>query len=161
MDCDLGSLPAEYAGQGSSYRWQQLDNIEEPCVRALDRSIREYVTNFAVATATLPSVNTSKLGAFRFFGGVTTVAVLYIYIFVPETKSRRLEEMEELFGKERRRMQNARRGSSVRLGGFPWSEWRNLWRRRRAWHCLDLGSYTSPVTRHRASDASGGDEILD
>lgn len=56
------------------------------------------MNNFAVATATSPFINTSKLGTFIFFGCVTTVAVFYVYFFVPETKGRTLEEMDELFG---------------------------------------------------------------
>ena len=51
-----------------------------------------------MATATSPFINTSKLGTFIFFGCVTTVAIFYVIFFVPETKGRTLEEMDELFG---------------------------------------------------------------
>ena len=56
------------------------------------------LNNFAVATATSPFISTSKLGTFIFFGCVTTIGILYVIFFVPETKGRTLEEMDELFG---------------------------------------------------------------
>jgi hypothetical protein len=40
----------------------------------------------------------SQFGAFIFFGAVTTLGVLWVWFFVPETKGRTLEEMDELFG---------------------------------------------------------------
>jgi hypothetical protein len=56
------------------------------------------LNNFAVATATSPFIEVSTLGTFIFFGCVTTVGVFYVYFFVPETKGRTLEEMDEIFG---------------------------------------------------------------
>ncbi|OOQ83624.1 MFS monosaccharide transporter [Penicillium brasilianum] len=57
-----------------------------------------WLNNFAVATATSPFLNKSALGAFIFFGCVTTIAIVYVIFFVPETRGRTLEEMDELFG---------------------------------------------------------------
>lgn len=51
-----------------------------------------------MATATSPFLNKSALGAFIFFGCVTTIGILYVIFFVPETRGRTLEEMDELFG---------------------------------------------------------------
>jgi 4-hydroxyphenylpyruvate dioxygenase-like putative hemolysin len=34
-----------------------------------------------------------------FFGLITTIGVTWVYFFVPETKGRSLEEMDELFGR--------------------------------------------------------------
>lgn len=56
------------------------------------------MNNFAVATATSPFIAKTSYGAFIFFGCVTTVAIVYVYFLVPETKGRTLEEMDELFG---------------------------------------------------------------
>ncbi|KAI9371718.1 general substrate transporter [Aspergillus egyptiacus] len=57
-----------------------------------------WLNNFAVAMATSPFISTSQFGAFIFFGAVTTVAIAWVIFFVPETKGRSLEEMDELFG---------------------------------------------------------------
>ncbi|KAK5170238.1 uncharacterized protein LTR77_004824 [Saxophila tyrrhenica] len=57
-----------------------------------------WLNNFAVAISTSPFIKASQFGAFIFFGCVTTVGVAFIYFYVPETKGRTLEEMDELFG---------------------------------------------------------------
>ncbi|GAB7365028.1 hypothetical protein MBLNU230_g5809t1 [Neophaeotheca triangularis] len=57
-----------------------------------------WLNNFAVATATSPFISASQWGAFLFFGAITTIGVLWVFFFVPETKGRTLEEMDELFG---------------------------------------------------------------
>lgn len=56
------------------------------------------LNNFAVATATSPFLSQSALGAFIFFGCITTIGIVYVIFFVPETRGRTLEEMDELFG---------------------------------------------------------------
>ncbi|KAJ5949894.1 Major facilitator superfamily domain general substrate transporter [Penicillium verhagenii] len=57
-----------------------------------------WLNNFAVATATSPFVKASTLGTFIFFGCVTTIGIFYVIFFVPETRGRTLEEMDEIFG---------------------------------------------------------------
>jgi len=57
-----------------------------------------WLNNFAVAMSTSDFVNTSQFGCFIFFGAVTTIGVVWVYFFLPETKGRTLEEMDELFG---------------------------------------------------------------
>ncbi|KAI7544124.1 putative MFS monosaccharide transporter [Hortaea werneckii] len=57
-----------------------------------------WLNNFAVAMATSDFIDTSQFGAFIFFGVVTTIGVIWVFFFVPETKGRTLEEMDELFG---------------------------------------------------------------
>ncbi|GLI74839.1 hypothetical protein PoHVEF18_003087 [Penicillium ochrochloron] len=57
-----------------------------------------WLNNFAVATATSPFLSQSALGAFIFFGCITTIGIFYVIFFVPETRGRTLEEMDELFG---------------------------------------------------------------
>lgn len=56
------------------------------------------MNNFAVGTSTSPFLQKSNFGAFIFFGCITTIAIFYVIFFVPETKGRTLEEMDELFG---------------------------------------------------------------
>ncbi|KAI7386995.1 putative MFS monosaccharide transporter [Hortaea werneckii] len=57
-----------------------------------------WLNNFAVAMATSDFIGTSQFGAFIFFGCVTTIGVIWVFFFVPETKGRTLEEMDEIFG---------------------------------------------------------------
>ncbi|KAF3401967.1 MFS glucose transporter mfs1 [Penicillium rolfsii] len=57
-----------------------------------------WLNNFAVATATSPFLSQSALGAFIFFGCITTIGIFYVIFLVPETRGRTLEEMDELFG---------------------------------------------------------------
>ncbi|KAF4119783.1 transporter [Geosmithia morbida] len=57
-----------------------------------------WLNNFAVAMSTSPFIAASQFGAFIFFGAITTVGAVWVYFFVPETKGRSLEEMDELFG---------------------------------------------------------------
>merc|ERR1711977_246243 len=57
-----------------------------------------WLNNFAVAMATSDFIDTSQFGAFIFFGVVTTIGVIWVFFFVPETKGRTLEEMDEIFG---------------------------------------------------------------
>lgn len=52
----------------------------------------------SVGLSTSPFVATSDFGTFIFFGIVTTIGAIWVFFFVPETKGRTLEEMDELFG---------------------------------------------------------------
>ncbi|KAJ5947544.1 hypothetical protein N7466_000559 [Penicillium verhagenii] len=57
-----------------------------------------WLNNFAVAISTSKFISKTSYGAFIFFGLVTTIGALYVYFFVPETRGRTLEEMDEIFG---------------------------------------------------------------
>ncbi|KEF61143.1 uncharacterized protein A1O9_02708 [Exophiala aquamarina CBS 119918] len=57
-----------------------------------------WLNNFAVAVSTSSFLAATQMGAFIFFGAVTTAGVLFVIFMVPETKGRSLEEMDELFG---------------------------------------------------------------
>ncbi|KAK4552452.1 hypothetical protein LTR86_010295 [Recurvomyces mirabilis] len=57
-----------------------------------------WLNNFAVGLSTSPFIATSQFGTFIFFGCITTVAAVWVHFFVPETKGKTLEEMDELFG---------------------------------------------------------------
>lgn len=58
----------------------------------------KQLNNFAVGMATSPFISTTQFGAFIFFGCITLIGAFYVWFFVPETKGRTLEEMDELFG---------------------------------------------------------------
>ncbi|KAJ5735754.1 uncharacterized protein N7483_000879 [Penicillium malachiteum] len=57
-----------------------------------------WLNNFAVAISTSPFISKTTYGAFIFFGIITTIGGVYVYLLVPETRGRTLEEMDELFG---------------------------------------------------------------
>jgi hypothetical protein len=57
-----------------------------------------WLNNFAVGLSTSPFIAASNFGTFIFFGCITVVGAIWVYFFVPETKGRTLEEMDELFG---------------------------------------------------------------
>lgn len=48
--------------------------------------------------STSPFISATPYGTFIFFGCITTIAVFYVWLLVPETKGRTLEEMDEVFG---------------------------------------------------------------
>lgn len=56
------------------------------------------LNNFAVGISTSPFIDASDFGTFIFFGVMSVLAVLWVYFFLPETKGRTLEEMDEIFG---------------------------------------------------------------
>ena len=51
-----------------------------------------------MAISTSDFIAASNFGTFIFFGIITTIGAAWVYFFVPETKGRTLEEMDELFG---------------------------------------------------------------
>lgn len=57
-----------------------------------------WLNNFAVGISTSPFVAASSFGTFIFFGVMCILAIIWIWFFLPETKGRTLEEMDELFG---------------------------------------------------------------
>ncbi|RAH47445.1 putative MFS monosaccharide transporter [Aspergillus aculeatinus CBS 121060] len=59
-----------------------------------------WLNNFGVGLATSPFIARSAYGTFIFFGCLTVIGFLYVLFFVPETKGRTLEEMDEVFGSE-------------------------------------------------------------
>jgi hypothetical protein len=51
-----------------------------------------------VGISTSPFIAKTSFGAFIFFSAITSVGALWVYLFMPETNGRTLEEMDELFG---------------------------------------------------------------
>lgn len=86
---------------GGSSNWVYLIPPPPPALRSTSQILANppfQLNNFAVATATTPFLNKSALGAFIFFGYVTTIGILYVIFFVPETRGRTLEEVDAFFG---------------------------------------------------------------
>ncbi|PYI04604.1 MFS monosaccharide transporter [Aspergillus sclerotiicarbonarius CBS 121057] len=83
--------------------WIVVSEVFPLSMRAKGVSIggsSNWLNNFGVGLATSPFIAASAYGTFIFFGCVTVVGVFYVWFFVPETKGRTLEEMDELFGSE-------------------------------------------------------------
>jgi hypothetical protein len=57
-----------------------------------------WLNNFAVALSTPDLVAAAPYGAYIFLGAMCMLAAAYVYFFVPETKNRTLDELDELFG---------------------------------------------------------------
>ncbi|RAK98461.1 putative MFS monosaccharide transporter [Aspergillus ibericus CBS 121593] len=83
--------------------WIVVSEVFPLSMRAKGVSIggsSNWLNNFGVGLATSPFIAASTYGTFIFFGCVTVIGVFYVWFFVPETKGRTLEEMDELFGSE-------------------------------------------------------------
>ena len=55
------------------------------------------MTNFLVALTTPILLARSSFGAYFLFGGCTLLTVIVCFIFMPETKGKSLNEIEEAF----------------------------------------------------------------
>ncbi|GLA05249.1 hypothetical protein AnigIFM60653_005725 [Aspergillus niger] len=83
--------------------WIVVSEVFPLSMRAKGVSIggsSNWLNNFGVGLATSPFIAASTYGTFIFFGCITVVGAIYVWFFVPETKGRTLEEMDELFGSE-------------------------------------------------------------
>ncbi|PWN32687.1 general substrate transporter [Meira miltonrushii] len=56
-----------------------------------------WLNNFAVAIATPKFVQVAPWGAYIFLGGCSVILALWVYFYVPETRGRSLEELDEVF----------------------------------------------------------------
>jgi predicted MFS family arabinose efflux permease len=56
-----------------------------------------WIANFLVALTTPVLLSRSSFGAYFLFGGCTIVAVIVCALFMPETKGKSLDEIEEAF----------------------------------------------------------------
>jgi sugar porter (SP) family MFS transporter len=57
-----------------------------------------WLNNFAVGISTLDFVKAAPYGAYIFLGMICVISIGYVFWFVPETKNRTLDELDELFG---------------------------------------------------------------
>ncbi|WPH01343.1 Quinate permease [Acrodontium crateriforme] len=92
---------ANFAYSWGPVAWIVVSEVFPLSMRAKGVSIggsANWLNNFGVGLATSPFIAVSDFGAFIFFGAITTIGALWVYFFVPETKGRTLEEMDELFG---------------------------------------------------------------
>ncbi|XP_077233295.1 putative polyol transporter 6 [Tasmannia lanceolata] len=85
--------------------WVYSSEIFPLRLRAQGASIGVAVNRAMNATISMTFISLYKAitigGAFFLFAGVAVVAWVFFYFFLPETKGRSLEEMEELFSKKK------------------------------------------------------------
>ncbi|EMF13884.1 general substrate transporter [Sphaerulina musiva SO2202] len=85
--------------------WIYVSEIPTARLRALNVSIAaatQWLFNFVVARATptmIATVGRGGFGAYFIYGSFCFTMFVFTFIFVPETKGRSLESMDELFGK--------------------------------------------------------------
>lgn len=56
------------------------------------------MNNFIIAQITPPMLDNIGFGTYIFFGCFCFLSFFFVWFFVPETKGRALEEMDEIFG---------------------------------------------------------------
>ncbi|CAN6618817.1 hexose transporter Hxt15p [Trichomonascus vanleenenianus] len=81
--------------------WTVVAEIFPLSLRSKGMSIAassNWLNNFAVALSTPDFVARASYGAYIFLGIMSILGGAYVYFFVPETKGRTLEEIDELFG---------------------------------------------------------------
>jgi len=66
----------------------------------LNSASSNWLNNFAVAISTPDFVAAAPFGAYIFLGLICVLGALYVHFGVPETKTRTLEEIDEVFGDE-------------------------------------------------------------
>lgn len=59
-----------------------------------------WMNNFIVGQVTPDMITHMKYGTFLFFGLLTLLGAVFVWIFVPETKQLTLEEMDVIFGSQ-------------------------------------------------------------
>ena len=57
-----------------------------------------WMCNFIIGLVTPDMLETIKWGTYIFFAAFSMVALAFTYFFVPETKGKSLEDMDEIFG---------------------------------------------------------------
>ncbi|GAB4853920.1 Polyol transporter 5 [Ancistrocladus abbreviatus] len=82
--------------------WVYSSEIFPLRLRAQGTSIGTGVNRLISGTISMTFLSLSKAittgGAFFLFAGIATVSWIFFFTFLPETRGRRLEEMDELFG---------------------------------------------------------------
>ncbi|OZJ05111.1 hypothetical protein BZG36_01380 [Bifiguratus adelaidae] len=92
---------ASFACSWGPIGWVLPSEIFPLRVRAKGISISassNWMNNFIIALITPPMLQAWNWGAYVFFAAFCFLAFFWVLIFVPETKGRTLEEMDEVFG---------------------------------------------------------------
>lgn len=66
-----------------------------------------WLCNFIVGVATPPMLDSIGFGTYIFYGGFCFLGSAWAYFLVPETKGRTLEEMDQVFGDDAARLEQA------------------------------------------------------
>nr|QFR37124.1 MFS transporter [Cyberlindnera americana] len=60
-----------------------------------------WMNNFIIGLVTPHMLETMKWGTYIFFAAVSLFSVFFVWVFLPETRKRTLEEMDEVFGDDK------------------------------------------------------------
>lgn len=85
--------------------WVYASEIYPTGVRSLAMSIAagtHWLMNFVIARSTPYMISNIKGGAYFLFAACTTLSIPFVWFCLPETKGRRLEDMDVLFSDARR-----------------------------------------------------------
>ncbi|KUL89354.1 hypothetical protein ZTR_03749 [Talaromyces verruculosus] len=74
-----------------------------------------WMNNFIVGQVTPDMITHMKYGTFLFFGLLTLLGAVFVWIFVPETKQLTLEEMDVIFGSQGVAASDKERMDQIRL----------------------------------------------
>ncbi|KAJ3339162.1 hypothetical protein HDU93_008548 [Gonapodya sp. JEL0774] len=89
-----------FAGSWGPVGWVYISEIFPLRARGKGASVgsmSHWIWNFVIAKV-WPYVAVMGAWQYTIFGGSTVVAFVFVYFFVPETRGRSLEEMDEVFG---------------------------------------------------------------
>ncbi|RUS28736.1 general substrate transporter [Jimgerdemannia flammicorona] len=119
---------ANFAYSWGPIGWVYPSEIYPLRIRAKAMSVTtsmNWITNFIIGFITPPMLEAWGFGTYVFFGTFCALSFFWVLFFVPETKGRTLEEMDEVFG-DRSAVQDAelmqRVHSNVAHAGIPGKE---------------------------------------
>lgn len=94
--------------------WTLIAEVFPLSTRAKGTSIAasaNWMNNFIIALVTPTLLARISWGLYILFAGFLTLGVVFVWFFVPETKGRTLEEMDQVFGAQTSRQDLARLGA--------------------------------------------------
>ncbi|WOK93095.1 polyol transporter 5-like [Canna indica] len=100
--------------------WVYSSEIFPLRLRAQGASLGAAMNRAMSGAVTMSFLSLSKAisiaGSFYLYAGIATAGWLFFYVFLPETRGRSLEEMEELFGKKAERKEEKTKDKTVNGG---------------------------------------------
>ncbi|WWC88882.1 uncharacterized protein L201_003797 [Kwoniella dendrophila CBS 6074] len=81
--------------------WSMPAEVHDSAHRAKGVAITtcsNWFNNFIIGLITPPMIQSISYGTFIFFGAFAAMSLVYTIFFVPETRGRTLEQMDEIFG---------------------------------------------------------------
>lgn len=102
--------------------WTLIAEVFPLSVRAKGTSIAasaNWMCNFVIALVTPSMLERISWGLYIFFAAWLALGVVFIYFFIPETKGKTLEEMDQLFGQVHTSFPSVRQSKRLLTPDFP------------------------------------------